>query len=107
MHALVQADYSFIWLRDLPLIKAMGANIIRTYGWQTSNDHTAFLDAANANGSTRAHQAKLWNEEELEHVMEDVAVSARGEHFFFFFFRVRGAHFRFFFLAPPETVARR
>jgi hypothetical protein len=64
-------------------------------------------DAANANGSPRAHQAKLWNEEELEHVMEDVAVSARGEHFFFFFFRVRGAHFRFFFLAPPETVARR
>ena len=64
-------------------------------------------DAANANGSTRAHQAKLWNEEELEHVMEDVAVSVRGVHFFFFFFRVRGAHFRFFFLAPPETVARR
>lgn len=43
------SDYSFIWRRDLPLMKAMGANIIRTYGWQTANDHTAFLDAARAN----------------------------------------------------------
>jgi len=39
------ADYSFIWLRDLPLIKAMGVNVVRTYGWQPKNDHTAFLDA--------------------------------------------------------------
>lgn len=39
-------DYSFIWLRDLPLIRAMGANVVRTYGWQPDNDHTAFLDAA-------------------------------------------------------------
>ena len=44
------ADYSFVWLRDLPLIKAMGANVLRTYGWQPDNDHTAFLDAAWNNG---------------------------------------------------------
>jgi len=44
------AEYSFIWLRDLPLIKAMGANMLRTYGWQPANDHSAFLDAADANG---------------------------------------------------------
>lgn len=56
-------------------------------------------DAANANGSPRAHRAKLWNEEELEHVMEDVAVSARGVQFFFLLFPRSGAHFRFFFLA--------
>ena len=43
------ADYSFLWLRDLPLIKAMGANVVRTYGWQPSTDHTAFLDAVAAN----------------------------------------------------------
>ena len=42
-------DYSFIWLRDLPKMKAMGANVVRTYGWQTNNDHSAFLDAAHAN----------------------------------------------------------
>lgn len=56
-------------------------------------------DSANANGSPRAHRAKLWNEEELEHVMEDVAVSARGVQFFFLLFPRSGAHFRFFFLA--------
>ena len=43
-------DYSFIWLRDLPLIKAMGANVVRTYGWQPNNDHTGFLDAATNHG---------------------------------------------------------
>jgi len=43
------ADYSFIWLRDLPLIKSMGVNVVRTYGWQLANDHTAFLDAATNN----------------------------------------------------------
>ena len=42
-------DYSFIWLRDLPLIKSMGVNVVRTYGWQPANDHTAFLDAATNN----------------------------------------------------------
>ena len=25
-------EYSFIWLRDLPLIKAMGVNLVRIYG---------------------------------------------------------------------------
>jgi len=44
------AEYSFIWLRDLPLIKAMGANVLRTYGWQPSNDHSAFLDAVADHG---------------------------------------------------------
>ena len=43
-------DHSFIWLRDLPLMKEMGANVIRTYGWQPSIDHSAFLDAAADNG---------------------------------------------------------
>lgn len=37
------SEYSFIWLRDLPLIKAMGANIVRIYGWLPENDHSAFL----------------------------------------------------------------
>ena len=44
------AEYSFIWLRDLPLIKAMGANVVRTYGWQPQNDHSAFLDAVDNHG---------------------------------------------------------
>jgi len=28
----------------------MGANVVRTYGWQPHGDHTAFLDAAHNNG---------------------------------------------------------
>ena len=44
------AEYSFVWLRDLPLIKAMGANVLRIYGWQPQNDHSAFLDAAGDHG---------------------------------------------------------
>ena len=44
------AEFSFIWRRDLPLIKAMGANMVRVYGWSKTADHTAFLDAAHANG---------------------------------------------------------
>eukprot|EP00908_Phaeocystis_cordata_P026065 Transcript_8539.p1 GENE.Transcript_8539~~Transcript_8539.p1 ORF type:complete len:620 (+),score=255.77 Transcript_8539:1407-3266(+) len=43
-------EYSFIWLRDLPLIKAMGANVVRTYGWDPNKDHSDFLDAVHANG---------------------------------------------------------
>ena len=43
-------EYSFIWQRDLPLMKAMGANIVRIYGWLPENDHSSFLDAVEANG---------------------------------------------------------
>lgn len=44
------SDYSFIWQRDLPLIKAMGANMLRVYGWLPENDHSDFLDAVHENG---------------------------------------------------------
>jgi len=44
------ADFSFIWLRDLRLIKAMGANMLRVYGWLPENDHSDFLDAVEAHG---------------------------------------------------------
>ena len=43
-------EYAWIWLRDLPLIKAMGATTIRIYGWKSGADHTAFLDAVHAAG---------------------------------------------------------
>merc|ERR1740136_86858 len=38
-------EYSYIWLRDLPLMKAMGTNVVRIYGWDADRDHTPFLDA--------------------------------------------------------------
>ena len=42
-------------------------------------------DPANANEPPRTHQStKLWNEEELEHVMEDVAVRRPRRAFFCF-----------------------
>lgn len=43
-------DYAYIWQRDLPLIKAMGANTIRIYGWNNHVDHTEFLDACHSIG---------------------------------------------------------
>lgn len=43
-------------------------------------------DPANANEPPRTHQStKLWNEEELEHVMEDVAVRRPPRRFSFVF----------------------
>eukprot|EP00808_Paulinella_micropora_P002770 g69914.t1 len=44
------AEYSRIWERDLPLMKAMGANVVRIYSWNVSSDHTPFLDAAHRYG---------------------------------------------------------
>lgn len=43
-------EYAYIWKRDLPLIKDMGANVIRIYGWNNSNDHRQFLDEVKAQG---------------------------------------------------------
>lgn len=37
-------DYAYIWRRDIPLLKAMGVNTVRIYGWAQRSDHTAFLD---------------------------------------------------------------
>ena len=39
------SNYGAITGRDLPLIRALGANVIRIYGWNATADHTAFLDA--------------------------------------------------------------
>lgn len=37
--------YSALIARDLPLIRQLGANVVRIYGWDTTASHTAFLDA--------------------------------------------------------------
>lgn len=42
--------YSAIWDRDLPKLRAMGANVIRIYGWAPTADHTAFLNRCYNNG---------------------------------------------------------
>eukprot|EP00471_Norrisiella_sphaerica_P001695 CAMPEP_0184486358 /NCGR_PEP_ID=MMETSP0113_2-20130426/7850_1 /TAXON_ID=91329 /ORGANISM="Norrisiella sphaerica, Strain BC52" /LENGTH=589 /DNA_ID=CAMNT_0026868187 /DNA_START=125 /DNA_END=1891 /DNA_ORIENTATION=- len=42
-------EYSAFWVRDFPLLKAMGANTIRTYAWNTTRNHTEFLDMAYEN----------------------------------------------------------
>lgn len=39
------AAYGALAARDLPKIRALGANVIRIYGWDPAADHTAFLDA--------------------------------------------------------------
>lgn len=38
-------SYSSLYERDIPLIRAMGANTIRIYGWSDQNNHDGFLDA--------------------------------------------------------------
>lgn len=36
------SDYSGIYGRDLPLLRQMGANTIRLWGWNNSSEHQAF-----------------------------------------------------------------
>lgn len=43
-------EYRPLWERDLPLIKEMGANTLRLYGWGLQADHSAFLDYAQSQG---------------------------------------------------------
>jgi len=43
-------DYSTIYNRDLPLLRCIGANTIRLWGWKYNGDHSDFLDAAYNSG---------------------------------------------------------
>jgi hypothetical protein len=44
------SDYSYIYNRDLPLLRQMGANTCRLWGWNNQSDHTDFLDKAYNDG---------------------------------------------------------
>jgi hypothetical protein len=44
------SDYSALYNRDLPLLRQMGANTIRLWGWNNAADHTDFLNKAYNNG---------------------------------------------------------
>ncbi len=44
------SDYSAIHNRDLLLLRQIGANTIRLWGWKYDGDHTYFLDAAYDDG---------------------------------------------------------
>jgi hypothetical protein len=41
-------EYAYIWQRDLAMMRDMGTNALRIYYWDTTKDHTAFLDAVSA-----------------------------------------------------------
>ena len=45
------SDYSSIYTRDMPLLRQMGANTIRLWGWNNAADHTDFLNKAYNNGT--------------------------------------------------------
>ena len=61
---------------------------LRTHSEETLDD------PANANEPPRTHQStKLWNEEELEHVMEDVAVRRPPRRFFLSSFSLASSPF--------------
>lgn len=49
------ANYRALYERDLPQMRAMGANTLRTYNWEPAADHTHFLDAAWNNGVQPIH----------------------------------------------------
>jgi beta-galactosidase/beta-glucuronidase len=42
--------HSAIFNRDLPLLRQMGANTVRLWGWTYDADHSDFLEAAHTNG---------------------------------------------------------
>lgn len=44
-------QYSDLWARDFPILRALGANTIRVSGWNNELDHGYFLD--------QAHQSHL------------------------------------------------
>mmetsp|Transcript_32613 Transcript_32613/g.45536 ORF Transcript_32613/g.45536 Transcript_32613/m.45536 type:complete len:636 (+) Transcript_32613:130-2037(+) len=72
-------EYSAFWVRDLPLLNAMGANSVRTYAWNTTRDHSKFLDMAHSNnikvtityflGSTL--QTPITSKEDMERVAQN------------------------------------
>lgn len=43
-------QYADLWQRDFPLLKSLGANTIRVYGWNNELDHGYFLDTAHRAG---------------------------------------------------------
>lgn len=59
-------DYAYLWMRDLPLMKKMGVNTIRVYGWDTKQDHTDFLNTCYSYGIRVVYT----------HFIEDLPVSA-------------------------------
>ncbi len=44
------AEYGPLLDRDLPNLRALGANVLRLYGWNSAADHSAFLDRCYDNG---------------------------------------------------------
>jgi len=44
------SDYSTIYQRDLPLLRSMGANTLRLWGWNNAADHSDFMDEAYNSG---------------------------------------------------------
>jgi len=40
------STYGNIYRRDLPILRSLGANAVRLWGWDINADHSAFLDAA-------------------------------------------------------------
>ncbi len=45
------SNYAAIYNRDLPLLRQMGANTIRLWGWNNAANHTDFLNKAYNNGT--------------------------------------------------------
>ncbi len=44
------SQYSGIYSRDLPILREMGANTIRLWGWKNDEDHTDFINKTYNNG---------------------------------------------------------
>jgi hypothetical protein len=68
--------FSALHERDLPRLRAMGANVVRVYGWAPGVDHKAFLDACYNGGVDPIHViVNLWIWEQTDW-SDTVAVDA-------------------------------
>ncbi|MCU0521705.1 MAG: hypothetical protein MUF84_13565 [Anaerolineae bacterium] len=74
------SGYAAGYERDLALLRTMGANTVRLWGWQVNADHTGFLDAA-YNGGVRPIYviASYWIEPGLDLLDTTVRASIKAE----------------------------
>ena len=72
-----------VWTRDVPLIRNMGANVVRLYGWNNKLDHTDFLDALYNDGDAPIYVAlTFWFkcQEEVTNLLTRVNLKSDFRH---------------------------
>lgn len=72
------AEHADIFGRDIPLIREMGANLIRLWSWDPSADHAVFLDTCWNDGISPIYVlAPLWMDVDVYHDLSDESTRRR------------------------------